>query len=270
VAQKALRSNLSDLLASGGMPYGYTLSLCLPGELPVAWLEGFCQGLACLHDTFGLRLMGGDTAKGALVVVSVTALGTVGPGGRHHRAMGQGGDDLWLTGIFGENALAAFFYAHLPLGRPRPQKEIPLPWLKAHCHPELVPELMAELNLLPGVGAMMDLSDGLAADLPRLCRSSQCGAEVNLDCLPLSEAFVQQVGVQPEWAARAGETFQVLFSARPQIGAALKAAARRHGVTLTRIGHLTTATGIHWRRGDRIVPAPQPLFDHFRPESGSP
>lgn len=246
VGWKLVAVNASDIGAMGGSPDWALLSLSLPDPLDRAWVTDFARGMGEALSEWSIRLVGGDTTGSpgpitASMTLSGTAAGPVG------RSGAQPGDLLWVTGYLGE-AAAGFLYGTqaglAALRRPRP----PVRFGSA-------------LTAAVQVHAMMDISDGLARDLGRMCRSSGVSAEVDPAALPLGpgladtpEPLSAQVGF--------GEDYQLLFTTAPQARELVVRVAQLQGVEVHTIGTVgpgeptSTArlTGMDW---------PAPEFTHF-------
>ncbi|MCB9665615.1 MAG: thiamine-phosphate kinase [Alphaproteobacteria bacterium] len=248
VGFKALAVSVSDLAAMGVPPRWAVLSLALPA-VDAPWVEAFAEGLADACDRWGVRLVGGDTVRTAGPrVVTLTLAGRAGPPPLR-RAGARPGDTVWVTGTLG--------LAGLGWRADRPPPEA----LAALRRPE--PPLAFALELAADglATAAMDLSDGLARDLPRLCAASGVGAVVRPEALPGHpdlgpDALAHQT--------RGGEDYQLLFTADPAHRAALLALARAHDLRLTAIGHVTEAHGARLEGRDW----PPTAFAHF-PTAGT-
>lgn len=211
VGWKAVARVVSDFAAMGGVGEDFLVTLALPGTMEIGWIENFYMGMGDCMEAHGGRLAGGETCRvpeGSAAVISVAASGSVERGEAVMRSGGRPGDELWVTGRLG-GSLAG---KHLSFA-PRAEEGR---WIAGHFHPT----------------AMMDLSDGLGKDLPRLAKASGCGFRLVRESIPCSEgcAVGQAIGD--------GEDFELLFSAPPGIDiAAWK--ARFPELELTRIGKLT-------------------------------
>lgn len=246
VGWRAVATNVSDLGAMGARPDWLTLALALPAPLDRAWVDGFAAGLGAALAAFRVRLVGGDTLRGPAVVASVTV------GGRAARPVrrsgGRPGDQLWVTGRPG---MAGLGFAHGPnpaLLRPQP--------------PVGLGVALAENGL---VNAMMDISDGIARDLPRLCAASGVGAWVDPAALPPLEGLPPGVDPLPLQLGF-GDDYELLFAAPPAHGRSIAALAAAHGTCATPVGRLTP---------DREVvlagrPWPGAAFSHFSPPAAAP
>lgn len=242
VGWKAVAVNVSDLGAMGARPAWAVLGLSLPRPLDMDWVAAFADGLGAALARWELSLVGGDTTRSSgPVVVSLTV------GGRCVRPIlrsgGEPGDELWVTGTLG--AAAAGFLRGGPGAA----------WLRRPEPPVAFGVALGGSGL---VHAMMDLSDGLATDLPRLASASGLAAEIDLEALPLDPATAEAHEPLQEGMAW-GEDYQLLLAAPPAAGSALQALARSAGVRLSRIGRLTAGSGCRTSDGTW----PRPGFSHF-------
>jgi thiamine-monophosphate kinase len=238
VARKLLRVNLSDLAAMGAAPLGYLLALVRSRETSEAWLADFCQGLAEDQAEFAIGLLGGDTvATPGPLTLSLTAIGQVPKGQALLRSGARPGDDVWVSGTLGDAALglkvlqgelevSAAARAHLS-GRYR----LPQPRL-------------ALGQALRGIAhAAIDVSDGLLADLGHILETSDVGAEVQAEALPLSAAARDLPGAR-EAALSGGDDYELLFTAPPKRRAEIEALSRQLALPLTRIGEIHAGAGL--------------------------
>lgn len=243
VGWKLLAVSVSDLAAMGAAPGWAVLTLALPNH-DEGWLTAFMQGLAEALAAWSVRLVGGDLVRTPGARMASLTLGGTCVAAPITRAGGLPGDDLWVTGTLGLAGLG---------WRSAEPPEVALEALRRPTPPLAFALDLARADL---VHAAMDLSDGLARDLPRLARASHCGAIVSPSSLPGHEALGEQGWVHQ---VSGGEDYQLLFAAPPSASAALMALAHRHGVRLTRIGELETGTEV--RLSDRAWPPP--AFQHF-------
>ena len=222
LGHKALAVNLSDLAAMGAAPRWATLSLALPAA-DEAWLAAFSEGFFALAERHGVDLIGGDTTRGPLVIISVTALGEVPSGLALYRSGAQPGDDIWVSGELGGAALALVHpeisEAALRLHRPEPRVELG-ERLRGLAH------------------AAIDLSDGLAGDLQHIVERSQVGAVVTYAEIPRSAAFarVNDETLERDCVLSGGDDYELLFTAARARRAQLEALSGELGIALTRIG----------------------------------
>lgn len=225
IGHLALAVNLSDLAAMGASPRWTLLALTLP-EADAAWVEGFLDGFLALAGEAGARLVGGNIACGPLNI-GVQALGEAAPERIARRTGAQSGDCLAVTGTLGDAAAALAAGADAPadllarLRRPRPRIE--------------AGQQLAGLS-----HAMIDLSDGLLADLEHL-RPGGLGARIELDRLPASAALKDRYAAGPErWSLQAsgGSDYELLVALAPENLGPARAALARLGLELSEIGRL--------------------------------
>ena len=237
VARKALRVNLSDLAAKGAAPAGFVLTLALRNA-DEAWLKPFAAALGDDARQFGCPLLGGDTVStpGPLVI-SVTAFGRVPPGKMVHRSGARPGDRVMVTGTIGDAALGlavlkggkvhaatgAVAAREMLVGRYRvPQPRVAL----AHA-------------VRGHASAAMDVSDGLAGDLAKLCGVSGISVVIDLPSVPLSDAardLVSRGIVGLETLIAGGDDYEILCTIPQDRVEGFAAAAQRAGVPVHSIG----------------------------------
>ena len=260
LGHKTLAVNLSDLAAMGADPRWFTLAIALP-EVDETWLENFSAGMFALADAHHIELIGGDTTRGPLTM-SVTAIGTLPPGYALRRDGASVGDEIWISGVTGDAALAL---AHA-------QGRILLPaGAAALCRARLdTPEPRIGLGRkLRGIAsAAIDVSDGLAADLGHILERSGVGAEVELDAVPRSEAL--RATADPSLAMACvlsgGDDYELCFTAPPEQRSAVLAAGVAAGVPVTSIGRIVEGAALTLLDASgAIVPIARAGFDHFRP-----
>ena len=223
VGWKTMAVSVSDIAAMAACPRWATLALTLP-EVRHDWLAAFAEGLYACAKAYGVALVGGDTTRGPLAA-TVTLLGEV-PQQRAVRRNGaRAGDELWVSGQPGRAALG-LQCAQGTLALPDEARAV---CLAALHRPQ--PRLALGRLLAVRATAMLDVSDGLLADLGHLLRASKLGAELWLDALPL--AALQQMGASREQAMQAvlagGDDYELLFAAP----ASLHEEVRQAGVTLS-------------------------------------
>jgi thiamine-monophosphate kinase len=235
VGWKCLARAVSDVAAMGGVPRYFLLSLALPDALTGRWLSLFLGGLRRASRKFGCVLVGGDTTQRDDVLINVTAVGEVPPGQAVRRSGAKCGDLIYVSGRLGEAEMGL-----QALRRSKGSRRTANAYMKKHLYPEPRLELGQWLAKKGLATAMMDLSDGLSSDLPRLCTASGVGGEVEAARLPvpqLSNADRKR-GIDPlHLALNGGDDYELLFTAKPN---KLKLLPRVfHGVTLTPIGTMT-------------------------------
>jgi len=249
---KAILVNLSDIIASGGRPEAMTLSLALPSPVESAWVEGFFAGVQAQLEQTGTILIGGDTtASRGPRFIAVTLLGRLARPRPILRSDARPGDLLAVTGRLGESAYGLWC---LERGIDAPQ------FIRQHHMPELPLEFGRGLEGIEPFGAMMDLSDGLTTDLPRLCTASGVGARVELDRVPIPRLDP----AHSEMLWHGGEDYQLLFSCPPSQWPILTKLAERSQTRLTRIGEIVTGDGPTYVLGGRPYRFQSKPWAHFR------
>lgn len=261
VGWKCLARAVSDVAAMGGVPRCFLLSLALPSLLTGGWLDEFLRGLRRASRRLDCALAGGDTTRGEAVLINVTIIGEARRGQAVLRSGARPGDVLYLSGRIGEAEQGLQFLKHsrLPASKTNPLT-------RKHLYPEPRLALGQWLAAKGLASAMMDLSDGLSSDLPRLCGASRVGASVKTASLPLVRlpAARREDKVDPvQLALHGGDDYELLFTVPQRWVDRIPAAFR--GVPLTPIGEITRTQEIVLIRPDGKVQPLQPGgWDPFR------
>lgn len=249
VGFKAVARPVSDLAACGAEPAWLLLAVSLPDDpARERWVDGLAAGVAEACAAWGPYLVGGDVTglpPGGPRVVSATVGGPC-VAEPHARAGARPGDRLWVTGTLGL-AGAGWMLADPP--------EAALRALRRPSPPLAFGLALARAGLAT---AAMDLSDGLLADLPRLCRASGVGASVAPDALPADPAIAGRADLLRLQVA-GGDDYELLFAAPPAADDAVRAIAARTGTRVTPIGTVTAGSGAQLQG----QPWPAPAFSHF-------
>jgi thiamine-monophosphate kinase len=257
VGWKLVAVNLSDLAAKGATPAGALLSLTIGGD--GSWESEFLTGVEHACESYSLPLIGGDTiavSKAAPRILGLTAIGRAGER-VPDRAGGQPGDRLWLAGWVGDAAAG--------LAQLLNDRHATGPLVDIYRRP--VPLLAAGQELAPHARAMMDVSDGLLLDAKRMAEASGCGVEIDLDALPLSDAFKSVRGADLEarlFAATGGDDYALLAALPPSLDPILTLSLPSE-LSLACIGTLAGAgSSLSLLSGERPVPLPEKLgYEHF-------
>ena len=250
---RAAGSAMSDLAAEGATPLGVLVSLGVPpdGKKGTDAATDIMAGVATVAHNLEARVLGGDLTRSERYIVDVCVIGEVERPVR--RSGAREGDGLWVTGYLGGAALA--------LEQFRSGKPMPTALRNRYACPE--PRIQAGRWLAGhGASAMIDISDGLAADAQHLAAASEVGIEINLEQIPRWE------DVDAMAAVASGEEFELLCTMPPTFGDASVSAFRAEtGLQLSRIGACLRGAG--GRRGgvrllDHNDPVPLPPgYDHF-------
>ena len=249
IARKALRVNVSDLVAKGADPLGFLLAAALPPEVTLDWLQAFAQALGADARLYACPLLGGDTVRTpGPATFSITALGSVPSGRMAARTGARAGDALYVTGTIGDAALGL----HVRSGAAKAPA-----WVSAlapeHCdalrarYLEPQPRFALRAVVRAFAHGAMDVSDGLVGDLAKMMRVSGIGAVVEIARTPFSAAAQAAIARDPaalEIALTGGDDYEILCAVGEDRAAAFEAAAQAAGVRVTRIGAARAESGV--------------------------
>jgi thiamine-monophosphate kinase len=215
VGRKAMAVNLSDIAAMAGRPVAAVVSVGLPREGGRSLGEELYRGLREMANSFGTAIVGGDTNSwDGPLVISVTLLGEATPRGAVRRSGARIGDWLLVTGPLGGSILGK--------------------------HLDFTPRVHEALRLheVADLHAMIDISDGLSADLAHICEESRCGAVLRAADIPISDEArrMPDAGRPLEHALSDGEDFELLFAVSPDDGKRLLSEQLIPGIHLAPIG----------------------------------
>ncbi|HYJ03985.1 MAG TPA: thiamine-phosphate kinase [Chthoniobacterales bacterium] len=221
VGWKAMARPLSDFAAMSGVPEFALVTLIVPSQTTLAWVKKLYRGIEKAARMFHVAVAGGETSNiEGPAVISITVIGLVEQGRWVSRAGGKTGDELFVTGRLGGSLR----------GR----------------HLKFIPRIVESRWLTENfsIHAMMDLSDGLGADLPRLARASGVGFEVDETALPLNP------GCTSKQAISDGEDYELLFAVSPKDSRALLTRWQKKfpKLLLTQIGRLNRKSKIENRK----------------------
>lgn len=231
IGWKALARAISDVAAMGGLPRHALVTVAAPPDREARWLQAIYAGIKKCATRFGAGIVGGETARSpGPLFLSIALTGIVEKTRCVLRSGGRAGDALFVTGRLGGSIRGR----HLTF-TPRVEEAR---WLVENFR----------------IRAMMDLSDGLAADLPRLARASRCGFETHEEKLPLNTRCTK------ENALADGEDYELLFALAPSDASALLNSWRKQfpKLPLTQIGALTPS-----QSPISHLQYPIHAFDHF-------
>jgi Thiamine monophosphate kinase len=217
VGWKAMMRPLSDFAAMSGLPQFALITLVVPPTRNISWTTNLYRGLHQAASEFDVGIVGGETSgTSGAAIISVSVTGIVEENRWIARSGGKAGDELFVTGRLGGSLRGR----HLRF-RPRIEESR---WLTAHFR----------------IHSMMDLSDGLGADLPRLARASHLSFEIDESALPRNRGCTIQQAIND------GEDYELLFSISPERSKSLTSKWRRTfpKVPLTRIGRFTRKSQI--------------------------
>ena len=229
IGRKALARAISDIGAMGGVPKHALVTIVLPPQITVAFVESIYAGMAALAEDFGVSIVGGETSQGAQLMLSVALTGEA-QQGSIRRSEARAGDALFVTGRLGGSITGKHLTFVPRVAQAR--------WLIETHRPS----------------AMMDLSDGLAKDLPRLAKASALDFVVNERVLPCTP------GCTASQAWGDGEDYELLFAMPADSSFSLikEWSAKFPELELTQIGSLVA-------EGDGHAPSfATSGWEHFR------
>jgi thiamine-monophosphate kinase len=268
IAWRALAVNVSDLAAKGAVPLHYMMALSLADAPTADWMMRFSSGLKDAQDYFHIDLIGGDTDRrpGVALSVTITAMGLVPEGRMVRRSTAKPGDRIFVSGTLGDAALGLVIRRNLEAKRfPELDKTQRQFLLDRFLRP--APRVELSALLLESASAAMDISDGLAKDLGRLCKASGVAARISMSALPLSGAAARVLAAHPEFAdapASAGDDYEILATVPQAKAAAFEEAALELGVAVTSIGEIVKGNGVTLLGPDgNAVTLAKPGYDHF-------
>ena len=263
VARKAMRVNLSDLAAKGARPLGFLLSLALPKETGEAWLAEFAEGLRADAALFNCPLFGGDTDRTpGPVMISVAMFGCVPSGTMVRRAGAKHGDRVFVTGSIGDAAIGLSLRKGVTWSLTDAQRQH---LIARYLLPQ--PRNALAEAVRTHASAAMDVSDGLAGDLAKLCRVSGVAAEIAVAQVPLSEAARAAIAAEPAMLTTAltgGDDYEIVCTVPAARADSFRAAALAAHVTVTEIGVVTAGEGARFLTPDgRALAFAHASFSHF-------
>lgn len=264
LGRKSLSVNLSDIAAMGGRPRHALLSLAVPKDIDLAFLDDFTKGFLAVADEHNVILVGGDTCAARTdFVVSVTLFGAQSPEKIVTRKGARPGDLICVTGHLGDSS---FGLEELRRGT------VHGPAVERHLNPAARVDaglLLAERQIPT---AMIDVSDGLAADLGHIAEQSSVGAIIRTAELPLSPHILTKAAAVGKdavtLALSGGEDYELLFTIPADAAGLLPEVAAALSLPITVIGTIIDGSGVVAldAAGNPFVPQ-RCGFDHFSQSS---
>jgi len=265
LGHKSLAVNLSDIAAMGATPIDSFLSIGMPAETEVEYLDSFMKGYHELSQKYQVLLLGGDTTKSKkYLTINIGIIGKCGKGLARLRSMARNEDSICVTGCLGDSAGGLeVLLNNLPETKDNQQL------ILSHHLPE--PHINEGLWLAkqPEIHAMMDVSDGISSDLMHILKASGKSAMVDIDKIPVSETLRKVTHAQgwdlDRLVTSGGEDYVLLFTMKDRsfepINAGFKAA---FGRDLFQIGKILEGEPcINWMKNSKAVAFNQHGFDHF-------
>lgn len=276
LGRRAVAINVSDIAAMGGCPLWVLVSLAIPGAVEVAFIDELYRGMIEQAGLAGAAIVGGNLSRaGSGIVIDITLLGQIAPERLMLRSGAREGDAVLVTGFPGESR------AGLELVR-KPEIQVSESagsrLMERHFTPQprlREGQVLARSGL---VHAMVDVSDGLMADLGHICEASRVGAVVETGRTPVSDAVSETAAASGsaggravralDWVLAGGEDYELLFTAScadvPQIQ---KMLLNETGIKCSEIGRITSEVGavriIMPDGAEAVLPSGPKGWDHF-------
>lgn len=274
IGWKAVAVSISDIAAMGGVPRYLLLSIAVPHKTPVKDLDGLMKGVADITSQYDMSLIGGNVSRSRNgVTIDTTVIGEVGKGTGVVRSGASVGDLIFVTGRVGRSAIG-FSLLKLSTGIRSISHRMARPFIASHLRP--VPRVREGMILGANklATAMIDISDGLLADLDHICQQSKVGAYIYSGHIPLpaiSRRLQRRVAGDPlNYALYGGEDYELLFTVKKRNKNKLEAVCRQEGLEVTFIGEI-----VPMREGISIVGGKGAVrigqmegYDHFKTYGG--
>jgi len=252
IGYRALASNLSDIAAMGARPVLATVALGTGHDVSISELLEIYRGVDSLSRSSKTTIVGGDVVRTQKLTLAITVVGEVRASNLKRRSGARKNDILAVTG---------------PLGASRAGLDGSMLEEARIKHRTPPPRLLEGrwLGASQSVHAMMDLSDGLAMDVPRMARSS--GLAATIEQVPCARSSVEMAatrGLDPQhYALEAGEDFELLVAVAPRAFTHLSQRFRkRFGSPLLQIGRFYEGSGVNVRKGGLLEPLQETGWDH--------
>ena len=262
VAGKALRVNLSDLAAKGAKPLGFLLSLALPKEAGDEWLAGFAEGLRGDAVLFSCPLFGGDTVgTSGPVTISIAMFGSVPEGAMVRRAGARPSDRVFVSGSIGDAALGLALRKGATWKLADSQRQH---LMSRYLLPQPRNALAEAVRM--HASSAMDVSDGLAGDVAKLCQASGVAADIDASKVPLSDAAKAVLAAEPtlhETALTGGDDYEIVCTVPAAKAESFRAAAKTANVAVTEIGEIKAGEGARFLADGKPLAFTRASFSHF-------
>lgn len=232
IGVKAIRVNLSDIAAMGGIPRFALISVGIPPRLVSRVAKDLFRGMKRATQENGVAIVGGDTNASDRLIINVALAGEPGDQRLLTRKGAKVGDFIYVTGHLGDSALGLLA---LQKGKKGSRYNR---FVRRHLAPPVRVQVGRKFSRIPGVHSLIDLSDGLAGDLRHLMEESSVGAEIWLHKIPTSRGFRREaasLGADPlTLALSGGEDYELLLTASPR----QKIPDKIDGIPVTKIGKI--------------------------------
>jgi len=217
LGRKSIAVNLSDIAAMGGTPHYALVSIAVSDQLDKDWIEKWSAGAAEILQEYGCTIIGGDTVKGPALTINIVILGSGAKDRIIRRSTAAEGENIYVSGELG-SAAAGLEICRAPVLFQSTAEDALQPLINKHLNPTprvLLGQVLAASKM---VGAMQDISDGIATDLAHICSQSGVGAELDADLLPGAEILgrvSQIINKEPvDLKISGGEDYELVFTVK--------------------------------------------------------
>lgn len=262
VGMKAMAVSLSDIAAMGGTPLYALISLGIPEKFSAEWVLNFYEGGGKIAREFNVSIIGGNTSRSAGTFwASLEILGEVSSDNCKFRNGAQPGDGIYVTGPIGSSAMGLFL-----LKKDKSAKSI---FVRSHKTPQ--PKIKAGqfLGKVKGVSSLVDISDGLLADLEHILEQSGVGAHVYFEQIPREcdlESLAKEHDLSlSEIVLSGGEDYELLFTVKEKSEKSLIDKAKREGINIFKIGTIADKKDglkVFGKKGEELA-VKKKGYDHF-------
>ncbi|AAM67987.1 thiamine-phosphate kinase [Buchnera aphidicola] len=259
LAYKSVAVNLSDLAAMGAKPTWITLSITMPKSDSV-WLKSFSKSFFKILNKYKLNLIGGDTNSGPLSI-TLSIYGLIEGKNALLRGNAKNGDLIYITGNLGESAAGLSLLQKKTFLK---NVKICNYLIKKHLKP--IPRISEGIALRNIANAAIDISDGLISDLGHILKNSKCGADINLNTIPISKILTDNFKIDEylNWALNSGEDYELCFTISKKNIKKLNVAIKKKIIKCTCIGYITSAEkGLNLIQNQKKIIFKKSGFNHF-------
>jgi thiamine-monophosphate kinase len=278
---KSIYINLSDIAAMGGIPLYALLSLSIPPSFSVEFMNEFLKGVKDAADRYKVSVIGGNISSSKNdFSIHITIIGEI---EKEHMVLRKGakaGDRIFVTGWLGDSA------AGLEILKRSQKSGAPIQWMGRKCQ---IDKKLIERHLIPTprlkegrflainnlATSMIDISDGLASDLKRICEESGVGANIFTENIPVSEELKNLTSSQLrtqgsdirtslEFALYGGEDYELLFTVKSEIVENLKSLWNNNMTSITMIGEVTKGEINLISKSGSTIPLQREGYNHFK------
>ena len=266
LGRKSIAVNLSDIAAMGGTPHYALVSIALADHHDIDWLEKWSAGVGEILEEFGCALVGGDTVRGSALTINIVVIGSAAKDRTIMRSTAREGENIYVSGDLG-SAAAGLEISRAPALFQAFTKDELQPLINKHLNPTPRIRLGQVLGASGMVGAMQDISDGIATDLAHICTQSNVGAEIEAGLLPGSEVLEEVCECinkeSVDLKISGGEDYELLFTVKEGRDDELLALLRETaGEKIYRVGRTVKGDDLRLISGEGSVDVAFRGFQH--------